>query len=259
MYDVTISRIFRMSVLMPVLVSALIMGIWMTPAEAQTPAGSVTSLSGTASLQRAVAKMDVAVGMEVEVADQVAVSEGGQVSITLTDGSILDAGSGSKIVIDEHVLGSGGARTSTKVRLLAGILRSVAKHSSSGELPNFQVHTPNAILAVRGTTFDTSYSEGERRFGFGSCTQFTDEQTYKGTVAVKNAAAPNGIEVAVPAGYETSVVCDAPPLDPGPLGMTGIPSNGASALTATEPGLTIVPPPPAVEGGMPSPPPPSYR
>ena len=232
-------------------IAMLICG-WPRLAAAQNAAGSVTALSGSASLQRAGSMSDVTVGMMVQTGDQIAVKEGGQVTITLNDSSILNAGSASTLIIDEQLLDAGGGRSSTKVRLLAGILRSVARHSVRGTLPNFEVHTPNAILAVRGTTFDTSYSQGQQRFGFGSCTEFTDEQTYKGTVGVKNAATPNGLEVSVPSGYETTVVCDAPPLDPGPLGMTGIPSGGG-VLTATEPGAEMGAPPPV--GAAPAPPP----
>src|SRR6516164_1692258 len=164
-------------------------------ARAQVAAGNVTSLVGSASIQRAGSSIDVTVGMPVQVADQVVVSTGGKVTITLSDGSILEVGSSSTIVIDEELLGPGGARASTRVHLLAGILRSVARHTSSGTLPNFEVHTPNAILAARGTTFDTQYTGGTRRFGYGATTQFTYERTLKGTVGARNAA--GGQEVSV--------------------------------------------------------------
>jgi hypothetical protein len=216
---------------------------WSVPAFAQSVAGSVTSLIGSASVHRSSATMDVALGMSVQVADQITVAAGGKVTVTLSDGSLLEAGPSSTIVIDQQLLGVGGARASTRVSVLAGILRSVVKHSSYGNPPNFEVHTPNAILAARSTMFDTSYSQGERRFGYGECNQFTDVQTYKGYVGVRNAANPDAAETAVGAGYETTVACDSSPQSPGPLGMTGIPAHGVSALTETEPGAVIAPPP----------------
>jgi hypothetical protein len=130
------------------------------------------------------------------------------------------------------------------------MLRSVVKHSSRGNPPNFEVHTPNAILAARSTMFDTAYTQGSRRFGFGDCHQFTDEQTYKGTVGVKNADSSDAEETSVEAGYETTVACNAPPESPGPLGMTGIPSNGASTFTASEAGVGAAPPAPGGAGGL---------
>ncbi len=230
---------------------------WLTPAGAQVIAGSVTSLSGSATLQRAGTGMAITIGMTVMVADELIVSESAKVTITLTDGSLLEAGSSTTIVIDQQLLESGGVRSSTRVRMLAGILRSVAKHSSHGNLPNFEVHTPNAILAARGTTFDTAYTQGQSRFGFGGCTQFTDERTHRGVVGVRNAASPDAAEVSVPAGYEATIACGAAPLSPGPLGMTGIPMSGGAALTTSEPGPGIaVPPPPPEEPGPMAPPPP---
>jgi FecR protein len=218
---------------------------WLVPAFAQTVAGTVTKLKGSASVRRAGSTMDVTLGMSVEVADQIAVAAGGKVTVTLSDRSLLEAGPSSIIVIDQQLLGAGGARSSTRVSMLAGILRSVVKHSSYGNPPNFEVHTPNAILAARSTMFDTSYTQGEQRFGYGECNQFTDVQTYKGSVGVRNAANPEAAETSVGAGYETTVACDSSPQSPGPLGMTGIPSHGISALSETEPGAVIAPPPAA--------------
>ena len=192
-------------------------------ARAQVAAGNVTSLIGSASIQRAGSSIDVTVGIPVQVADQVVVSSGGKVTITLSDGSILEVGSSSTIVIDEELLGQGGARASTRVHLFAGILRSVAKHTA-GTPPDFEVHTPNAILAARGTTFDTQYTGGTQRFGYGATTQFTYERTLRGTVGARNAA--GGQEVPVPAGYETTIAGDSAPTSPGPINLTGIPWSG---------------------------------
>ena len=128
---------------------ALLTCSWIGHAQAQSSAGSVTVLSGTASLQRAGNRLDVAVGTVVDVGDQITVNSG-HLTIALTDGSLLKAGSTSVLVIDEQLLGPGGAVASTKIGLLAGILRAIDRHTSSGSPPNFQVHTPNAILSVRG-------------------------------------------------------------------------------------------------------------
>jgi hypothetical protein len=233
---------------------ALVMIVWgwATSASAQTTAGNVTSLIGAASIQRAGSSLEVTVGMAVLVADEITVSAGGKVAVTLTDGSVLEAHSSSTIVIDEQLIAPGGGRASTRVRLLKGILRSLVKHSARGN-PNFEVHTPNAILAARATDFKTSYTSGQRRFGFGGCTEFTDEQTKRGTVGARNAAAPNAPETLVDAGYETTIACNQPPTPPGPLGMTGIP--GAGPLTSGAPGTEVGAPPPAAVPVLPPEPP----
>ena len=87
---------------MPILVGLCVSTV---PVHAQVAAGNVTSLIGTASIQRAGSSIDVPVGMPVQVPDQVVVSEGGKVTITLSDGSLLEVGSSSTIVIDEELLG----------------------------------------------------------------------------------------------------------------------------------------------------------
>ena len=183
------------------------------------------------------------------VGDQITVTSG-HLTITLSDGSILKAGSTSVLVLDEQLLGSGGAVASTRIGLLAGIMRSIVKHTSAGSPPNFEVHTPNAILSVRGTKFDTAYSQGVHRAGFGDCTRFTDVKTYEGRVGASNASLASSLETTVNAGYETTIPCDSPPLSPGPLGLTGIPFGNADVMVGDTSGLAIPPPPPA-----PAPPP----
>ena len=153
------------------------------------------------------------------------------------------------LTIDEQLLGADGAATSTKIGLLAGVLRSIVKHTSSGSPPNFQIHTPNAILSVRGTKFDTAYSDGAHRYGFGEITRFTDVKTYEGSVGAQNAALPSSSETMIDAGYETTIPGDSPPLSPGPLGMTGIPSGDVSSLVGDTGGAGIAPPPPAALPG----------
>jgi FecR protein len=219
-------------------------------AQAQTAAGSVTAISGAASLQRAGNRIDVAMGTVVDIGDQITVTSG-HLAITLNGGSVLKAGSASVLTIDEQLLGPDGAATSTKIGLLAGVLRSIVRHTSSGSPPNFQVHTPNAILSVRGTKFDTAYSDGARRYGSGECTHFTDIKTYEGSVGAQNAALPSSSETMIDAGYETTIPCDSPPESPGPLGMTGIPSGDVSSLVGDTGGVGIAPPPPAAPAALP--------
>jgi FecR protein len=227
---------------------------WIAQARAQTAAGSVTALTGSASLQRAGNHYDLAVGTLVYVGDQITVGSG-HLTITLNDGSLLKAGSTSVLVLDAQLLGSGGAVASTRIGLLAGIMRSIVRHTSAASPPNFEIHTPNAILSVRGTKFDTAYSEGVHRSGFGDCTRFTDVKTYEGRVGARNASPASSSETTVSAGYETTIPCDSPPLSPGPLGMTGIPFGNADPIVGDTSGFAIAPPPPPAPAPPPAPPP----
>jgi len=82
------------------------------------------------------------------------------------------------------------------------------------------VHTPNAVAAVRGTKFDTAYSENVIRPGYQGCEKYTDVSVYQGTVNLAQVGSPNTGED-VRAGYEATVPCDKPPTESGPLSMTG--------------------------------------
>ena len=138
--------------------------------------------------------------------------------------------------------GQAAPALSTKIELFAGILRSIVVHTSGGSPPNFQVYTPNAVLSVRGTKFDTSYSDGASRVGFGDCVQFTDIKAYEGHVGVRNAADPSSPETMIDAGYETTVACDLPPLSPAPLGATGNSFGDVDTLLGDVLGSAIAPP-----------------
>src|SRR5208282_1539601 len=123
----------------------------------------------------------------------------------------------------------------------------------------FEIHTPNAVTAVRGTDFDTTYIEGRARPGYEGCQRYTDVRVREGVVAVSNLANPGEV-VEVTAGYETTVPCLLPPLNAGPLGIAGAigpgaaggRSGGAGGAAAAAVGFSAPPP----GGGSSAPPPP---
>lgn len=224
---------------------------------AQTPvAGTVSVASGTVQVQRATGLVAVGPGTQVNVGDRVITGPGGHAVITLTDGSQLELGESSNMVIDNHALAPAGGRAATQVSLFGGVLRSVV--NATGGAPNFEVHTPNAVAAVRGTRWDTSYSDGETRPSYGDCRKFSDVVVYDGVVSLRNPAAASGIDV--PAGYEATVPCDVNATLPGPIGMTGARGMGAGRGVASNPTTIVggVPPPGCPvcpPGEVPSPPP----
>lgn len=221
---------------------------------AQTPvAGTISTASGTVQVQRAAVVAPAGAGTPINVGDRVLTGPGGHAVITLTDGSQLELGESSNLVIDNHALAPTGGRAATQVSLFGGVLRSVV--NATGGAPNFEVHTPNAVAAVRGTRWDTAYSDADARPTFGDCRKFTDVVVYEGVVSVRNPNATNGEDV--PAGYEVTVPCSISPLLPGPIGMTGAHSASAGIPSV----IGGVPPPscpvcPPVEAPPPPPPPP---
>jgi hypothetical protein len=201
------------------------------PSFAQTVAGTISTTSGTVQVQRGANTSPAGNGTPVNVGDRVITGPGGHAVVTLTDGSQLELGESSNLVIDKQMLAPAGGRASTQVSLFGGVLRSVV--NATGGAPNFEVHTPNAVAAVRGTKFDTAYTEGQSRPTFGDCRKFTDVVVYEGTVSVRNPGATAGEEI--PAGYELSVPCSLSPMLPGPIGLTGARSNIGTVVGGVPP------------------------
>ncbi len=249
-----------------VCVAVVALMVWFAPsmARAQQVVGTVTQLSGSAQIQRGTASLPVAQGTAIELHDRVATAARSTATVTLTSGSTLTLYYNTSLVFDQAVIGP--ARTgSTGLRLLEGAMRSVVP--ALVQTQSFEIHTPNATAAVRGTDFDTSYFEGTVRPGYEGCQRYTDVRVREGVVAVSNLSNPTA-EVDVDAGFETTVPCLLPPLNAGPLGIAGAQGPGAaggrgggggaseSAVSAGA-GFSAPPPGGGSTGAPPPPPPPA--
>ncbi len=263
LHDATLSSVlFFLGVLLNFFALALC-----APAFAQTAAGTFSTVSGQVQIQRAGVTIGAASGVGVNVGDRIVTGASGHAIITLNDQSRLEIGAVSSIALDQFTL-TGGA-PSTRVSLFSGVLRSIV-NAGTGGAANYEVHTPNAIAGVRGTKFDTAYTESVIRPGYQGCDRYTDVSVYQGTVHLAPIASPTAGED-VGAGYEATLPCDRPPTAPGPLAMTGAVSfdsaaaGGHGLFAAAMPGANGAPAPvspvaPVVavtgSGGPPPPPPP---
>src|SRR5271167_1978023 len=230
-------------------------------ARAQQNVGTVTQLSGSAQIQRASLTVSVAQGTAVELHDRLATSLNSSATVTLTSGITLTLAEHTTLTFDQNVT-TGGTGRNTQLNLFEGGLRSIVPVLLRTE--SFEIHTPNAITAVRGTDFDTTYFEGTTRPGYGGCQRYTDVRVREGVVAVSNLANPTEV-VEVEAGYETTVPCLLPPLNAGPLGIAGAVAPGGAGggrsgagggAAAAAVGFSA-PPPAAGSGSAPPPPPPA--
>ena len=211
---------------------------------AQTAAGSFQSVNGQVQIQRTGgATIGAATGVGLNVGDRIVTGASGHAVIILNDQSRLELGPASSITLDQFALGGGP----TRVSLFSGVMRSLVNAASGGATANYQVHTPNAVAAVRGTKFDTAYSENVIRPGYKGCDKYTDVSVYQGTVNLAQAGTPNTGQD-VHAGYEATVPCDQPPTDSGPLSMTGAVSlesavAGGASFAGAAPGSSAAPVP----------------
>jgi hypothetical protein len=224
------------------LVSALL--VVSRTAMAQTAAGSFQTVAGQVQIQRAGgATIGAASGVGVNVGDRIITGANGHAVLILNDQSRLEVGPGTNIALDQFTVGGGP----TRVSLFSGVMRSLVNAGSGGAGANYQVHTPNAVAAVRGTKFDTAYSENVIRPGYQGCEKYTDVSVYQGTVNLAQIGSPNTGED-VRAGYEATVPCDKPPTESGPLSMTGAVSlesanAGGASFAGAAPGSSAAPVP----------------
>ena len=230
---------------------------------AQQIVGRVSQLSGTAQIQRAGATIAVVQGISIELHDRLVTSVASSATVRLTSGITLTLGEHTNLTFDQNVTTSGSGPT--LLNLVEGGLRSIVPVLLGTQ--SFEIHTPNAITAVRGTDFDTTYIEGRVRPGYEGCQRYTDVRVREGIVAVSNLANPTQV-VEIDAGYETTVPCELPPLNAGPLGIAGAAgpgeaggrgsggggSSAAGGAAAAAVGFSA--PPPGSGTSAPPPPPP---
>jgi hypothetical protein len=189
---------------------------------AQEPAGSVTELEGTAKLSRGKQEFNVAIKMAVFVRDRLQTMAKSHLTVALRGGSQLILAESSTMVIDDV---AANAHADSAISLMLGHLRAVV-YPTMGATPNFEVHTPNAVVGVRGTEFETAYIEGKPCPGFPTCLHYTEVDVYKGVVEVRNPTNPTAPPVRVTQGYETTVPCELAPSSAAPLGMSELGAPG---------------------------------
>lgn len=190
---------------------------------AQNAVGEFTKVSGIAKLARGGNEIDIAVGMPVAVGDKIRTSANAQVSVTFKDGSKLELGESSSFTVDKYAI-AGSSRLKAVIGLWGGHIHSIVT-AVVGRPSNFEVRTPNAVAAVRGTDFETAFIEGRPCPEDRSCMRYTTVGVSSGSVVVSNPS-NSAPPVEVGEGYETTVACEAAATSPAPLGMEDMGAPG---------------------------------
>jgi hypothetical protein len=111
--------------------------------------GSIEAAIGEPTLQRGEAKQPATVGATVEPGDTIATPKNSKVRIVLSDKSVIALGAESQARLAELNVEKG---RKGKLELLAGkFWMHVQTWAGEGE-SLWEVHTPNAVAGVRGTT-----------------------------------------------------------------------------------------------------------
>jgi ferric-dicitrate binding protein FerR (iron transport regulator) len=203
--------------------AAAIMLMFAAQISAAQEVGAVSKLVGLAKLTHRGNESAVVVAMPVSIGDKIRTMKNAQVSVMFRDGSSAELGESSYLSIDSYAL-AGSTRTAGLLALWAGRLRTIVKVATGSE-PSFEVHTPNAVVAVRGTDFETAFIDNRPCPEDHSCMRYTTVGVSKGIVAVSNPSNP-APPTEVREGYETTVACESAATSPAPLGMEDLGAPG---------------------------------
>jgi hypothetical protein len=174
---------------------------------AQLSAGSITAINGNATITRGGRSFPASYSTPINVGDEIATGGNGRLTVTLTDGSQLELTESSTLLVSQNLVNPNGSRSRTTITLLGGLVRSLVR-VTAGTPPNYEVHTPNAVAAARGTTYDTYFTSNSARTEYKGCKEFTDVSVYDGTVLVSSLANPSSPSVELRSGQKTTVPCN---------------------------------------------------
>jgi hypothetical protein len=176
-------------------------------------------------IERGVRTTNAGPRMPLDYYDTVTTSQDSTIDVGLHDNTKFSMVQSSTLVLDQGING-------TQLRLRQGALGRILVTQGN----RIEVLTPNGQVKVVGTLFDVIYTVGVVRPDYNGCPQYTDVIVHEGVVAVANPANP-AVVVNIPAGYETTIACKQPPLNPGPIGITGAPAAGDAAFSGLVAGV----------------------
>ncbi|SFG91140.1 FecR domain-containing protein [Neptunomonas qingdaonensis] len=161
----------------------------------------VVALHGEALLTRADKSVHkVKIGDHIRLGDQLDVELASTLSVKFADGSVATVHESSRVQFNHLSQYSDSGMVDTRFRLEKG---RVDTHAipAKGAGSRFEIQTPSAITAVRGTEFRTSVVDSD---------QISRVEVLKGKVAVKGQSTSR----AIPAGYGTRVEPRKAPIAP---------------------------------------------
>ena len=147
------------------LVSLLFIGSADT-AFAENEVGTIVALRGKAIIERDGESFEAAVKDNLFMNDTVSAKEASRVKMLFIDDSVLTIGENSQVVIKE-VIYSKHKMGRSVFSLVEGKMRSIVGKTQ------FEVHTPTAVAAARGTVIltETGVTEDGRKFTIMICTE----------------------------------------------------------------------------------------
>lgn len=118
-------------------------------------AATVLSLEGTVQVESDGQWHALDPGALVGPGDRIRTSDGASLHLVLADGSSIALGPNTEVRLDE--MGSGAEASTTLISLAQGLLNAMVEHLKSGS--RFEIRSPGAVAAVKGTDFEVSESQ----------------------------------------------------------------------------------------------------
>lgn len=141
----------------------------------------VKSFVGQVSLERDSSDKEMVEGMNLKSKDTVTTGEDGLVELLVDEDKHIVAEANTSFIITS----SGNEKSGKlKIELLYGTSLIEIENKLSGD-SSVEVETPNATLSVRGTTFETTYSEDENTTKVKVSDGVVSVETDKETVSVE--------------------------------------------------------------------------
>lgn len=225
-----------------VIISIISLGSGMTYGAGDV--GSVVALKGNALIERDARAIEAKLKDGIQLKDTVETRESSRAKMLFIDDSVLTMGEKSKVVIKEFIY-SKDQKGRSIFNLIDGKMRSVVGKSE------FEVHTPTAVAAARGTVFDCET-------GMLSGKPFTTCTSYEGLVDIRSIDPTITGRVTLRPGMTVTVISGQPLAAPTPAPTTTTLQPGATSTTPA-PSLLLIQAPPIVQQPPvvpPTPPPP---
>lgn len=121
--------------------------------------GKIRTLSGEVTVERAGKPVPPALGASVQQADRIVTGKDGAVGLLFDDDSRLALGPNSSITLDRFDFDHGTHDGGFDVGIRKGTLSVISGKLTRKTPGALKVHTPAAILAVRGTEFSVRVDE----------------------------------------------------------------------------------------------------
>jgi len=129
------------------------------PANAGRIEAKLTYLEGDVSLTRDKARLPAELDMVLLPGDTVETGKDAQAEVTFDDSSAINLDPESRFGITELVKDSASGQRTVKTDLFSGELKAqIAKLAQNS---TFEIESPTAVAAVRGTEFIVAYREGQ--------------------------------------------------------------------------------------------------